>query len=68
MPHNSQVLPTFADRHAITLWYYDQSEREQAVKRARQEGAAGKVATASTESQQLAKVGVMGESVGLSCF
>lgn len=59
---SAQVLPTFADRHAITLWYYDQTEREQAVKKAREEGTASKVATASTESQQLAKVG--GDGMG----
>jgi hypothetical protein len=50
------VLPTFADRLAITLWYYDQSERAEAVLRARQDGTASKVATATTQSQLLAKV------------
>jgi hypothetical protein len=51
-----QVLPTFANRHAITLWYYDQAERSDAVKRAREEGTSSKLATASLESQQMAKV------------
>ena len=50
------MLPTFGDRHAITLWYYDQAERTDAVKRAREEGSAKKVATASVASQQTAKV------------
>jgi hypothetical protein len=50
------VLPTFADRHAITIWYYDQTERAEAVKRAREEGTASKVATATVQSQQMAKV------------
>lgn len=53
---STQVLPTFADRHAITIWYYDQGERAAAVQRAKEEGTARRVATASTESQQLAKV------------
>lgn len=52
------MLPTFADRHAITIWYYDQTERDEAVKKAKEEGTARRVATASTESQQLAKVHV----------
>ena len=51
-----KVLPTFADRHAITIWYYDQTEREHAVKKAKEEGTASKVATASEGSQQIAKV------------
>ena len=51
-----KVLPTFTDRHAITIWYYDQTEREHAVKKAKEEGTASKVATASEGSQQIAKV------------
>jgi hypothetical protein len=57
---SNQVLPTFADRLAITLWYYDQSERAEAVLRARQDGTASKVATATTQSQLLAKVRHLG--------
>jgi hypothetical protein len=56
LPCVVQVLPTFADRLAITLWYYDQGERAEAVLRARQDGTASKVATATTQSQLLAKV------------
>ena len=50
------MLPTFGDRHAITLWYYDQTERAAAVRQAKEEGTASKVATASAQSQQRAKV------------
>ena len=56
LPRFLQVLPTFGDRHAITLWYYDQNERAQAVMKAKEGGTASKVATASVQSQQLAKV------------
>ena len=55
-PPTHQVLPTFGDRHAITLWYYDQAERLEAVRKAREEGSARKVSTATEQEQQLAKV------------
>lgn len=50
-----EVMPTYAHRHAITMWYYDQSERIAAVTQAKEGGQAKKVATASAETQQQAK-------------
>jgi hypoxia-inducible factor (prolyl hydroxylase) len=31
-----EVMPTYADRHAITIWYYDTEERKEAIARARE--------------------------------
>jgi hypothetical protein len=30
-----EVLPTFGDRHALTIWYYDKYERKEAIERAK---------------------------------
>jgi hypothetical protein len=30
-----EVLPTFGDRHALTIWYYDKYERKDAIERAK---------------------------------
>ena len=67
LPRFLQVLPTFGDRHAITLWYYDQNERAKAVMKAKEGGTASKVATASVQSQQLAKVCIFFINVCLYC-
>lgn len=33
VPH--EVLPSFGDRHAISIWFYDKTERNEAVQRAK---------------------------------
>ena len=53
MPH--EVLPTFGDRHAITIWYYDKEERAAALARAKDSGRAEQVARAGTDAQREAK-------------
>jgi hypothetical protein len=53
MPH--EVLPTYGDRHAITVWYYDQIEREQAIASAKDSGAAQAAVNAGTDAQREAK-------------
>ena len=53
VPH--EVLPTFADRHALTLWYYDTQERKEAVEASKASGRAEATAKTSIESQQQAK-------------
>lgn len=54
MPH--EVMPTWGDRHAITLWYYDSEERAGAMKRAKDSGRAEAVARAGTDAQREAKL------------
>jgi hypothetical protein len=53
IPH--EVMPTYGDRHAITLWYYDSEERQQALERAREVGKSAEAAKTSIESQSEAK-------------
>ena len=53
VPH--EVMPTFADRHAITIWYYDAEERKAAVDEAKSSGRAEKAAQTSVEAQKEAK-------------
>ena len=53
IPH--EVLPTYGDRHAITIWYYDSEERERAVKESKETGAAAAVSKAGTDAQREAK-------------
>ena len=54
MPH--EVLPCFnGHRHAVTIWYYDSTERAQAVEQARALGRSGRVAASSVQSQREAK-------------
>lgn len=53
VPH--EVLPTFAERHSLTLWYYDTTERKEAVDEAKRSGRAEKAANTSVESQREAK-------------
>jgi hypothetical protein len=53
VPH--EVLPTFADRHSLTLWYYDTAERKEAIDEAKSSGRAEKAANTSVEAQRAAK-------------
>jgi len=46
-----EVLPTFGDRHAITVWYYDRTERGAALDRAKEAGRSAEVAQAGTAAQ-----------------
>ena len=50
-----EVLPTFGDRHALTIWYYDSEERKAAVERALQSGKGGAAGKTSVENQTRAK-------------
>ena len=50
-----EVLPTFGNRHAMTYWYYDRTERERATLAARESGAAGMAERAGVEAQVEAK-------------
>lgn len=50
-----EVLPTFGERHALTIWYYDTNERQAAVEKAMQSGKGAAAGAASVESQQKAK-------------
>lgn len=49
IPH--EVLPTFADRHAVTIWYYDKEERAAAIMKAKEAGKAASAAKTKVESQ-----------------
>ena len=42
VPH--EVLPTFGDRHAITMWYYDKDERQEALHKAKEAGRSAETA------------------------
>ena len=53
IPH--EVRPTFGDRHACTIWYYDTEERQKAVAAAKDGGRAEAVAKTSEASQLGAK-------------
>jgi len=53
IPH--EVMPTYGDRHAITLWYYDSKERAQAVEDANKSGKAAEVNKAGVDAQREAK-------------
>lgn len=50
-----EVMPTFGDRHALTIWYYDKHERKEAIERAKEEGITEKIAATSPETQTAAK-------------
>lgn len=54
MPH--EVMPTWGDRHAITIWYYDSAERKEAQKRAKEGGRSAEVAKAGANVQREAKL------------
>ena len=53
VPH--EVMPTFGQRHAITVWYYDTEERLAALEAANEDGKAKAAASASIEHQGEAK-------------
>ncbi len=53
IPH--EVLPTFGERHAITMWYYDTDERKAALLDAEKTGSALGVQSTGVESQREAK-------------
>ena len=53
MPH--EVCPSFQTRHACTIWYYDKTERKEAVKRAAESGKAAEVEVAGIEAQTEAR-------------
>jgi len=50
-----EVLPTFGQRHACTIWYYDREERAEALKSATDSGKGAAVAVASMEAQTEAR-------------
>eukprot|EP01041_Mallomonas_annulata_P004085 gene4085-8124_t len=50
-----EVLPTFGDRFAMTIWYYDKEERNEAVTAAAKTGKVKEVEKAGIHAQQLAK-------------
>jgi hypothetical protein len=49
IPH--EVMPSFADRHAISIWFYDKSERQEAVERAKETGTGNLLAKTNPEAQ-----------------
>ena len=53
MPH--EVMPTWGDRHAITIWYYDAAERAESLRRAKDSGRAESAAKAGADAQREAK-------------
>lgn len=53
IPH--EVLPTFGERHAITIWYYDTDERKAALLDAEKTGSALSVQSTGVDSQREAK-------------
>lgn len=53
IPH--EVMPTYGNRHACTIWYYDRKEREEALKKAAESGEAFQAAVADIESQTEAR-------------
>ena len=53
VPH--EVLPTFGERHALTLWYYDSQERAAALNESKQAGRGLAVHRAGAGAQQEAK-------------
>ena len=58
-----EVLPTFGDRHAITMWFYDKDERLLALQKAKDAGRSAEAAKTSTIAQQEAKT-FIGELMG----
>jgi Rps23 Pro-64 3,4-dihydroxylase Tpa1-like proline 4-hydroxylase len=53
MPH--EVMPTYGERHSLTIWFYDRTEREAAIARAKEAGHAETAAKASETTQREAK-------------
>lgn len=58
-----EVLPTYGDRLALTVWYYDETERKEAVLQAKEAGRGESVAKATVEQQKEAK-SFIGELMG----
>lgn len=58
-----EVMPSFGERHALTVWYYDLEERQEAVKAATETGRAAETAKAGERSQAEAKQ-FIGELMG----
>jgi hypothetical protein len=57
-----EVRPTYHERHALTIWYYDTEERKRTVDAALKEGSASMMAAkTSVEAQREAKdfIGVL---------
>ena len=50
-----EVLPTYDNRYAITIWYYDYSERDQAIKESAESGRAQEVSKTTVGDQKEAK-------------
>lgn len=53
IPH--EVRPTYGNRHALTIWYYDRDERKKAVEESKESGKAKEVSMAGTDAQREAK-------------
>lgn len=53
IPH--EVMPSFADRHAISIWFYDKNERQEAVERAKETGTGNLIAKSNPEAQHAAQ-------------
>jgi hypothetical protein len=53
IPH--EVRPTYGNRHALTIWYYDRDERRKAVEESKESGAAQAVSMAGADAQREAK-------------
>lgn len=53
IPH--EVMPTYGNRHAITIWYYDKIERLEAVAKAKELGRGSAAAKTSAETQREVK-------------
>jgi hypothetical protein len=50
-----EVLPTYGNRHALTIWYYDTNERKQTLERAKESGKGLAASKTSLETQQSAQ-------------
>ncbi len=53
IPH--EVLPTYGERYALTIWYYDRTERTAAITTAQASGTAHQIASYSNQQQLEAK-------------
>jgi len=50
-----EVLPTYDNRYAITIWYYDYGERDQAIKESTESGRAQEISKTTVADQKEAK-------------
>merc|ERR1711988_1501940 len=53
IPH--EVRPTYGNRHALTIWYYDREERKKAVEESKESGKAKEASVAGADAQREAK-------------